>query len=199
MVFLFIMFCFVVLLIVLVNSKIRIKIKQIDYESQETKIQLRNDSKKQLNIIRNSENALINENKLNNKIDIRIQLIILGFIPIFWQKIDNQKIAEEKQKNKYKNRFNKILSKIKSDNKINSVEIIKTIKENINMEIKKFNLFFIYGTDNVILNSIVAPVIATILTILFCKKQVKEKQQKYKLIPIYNSRKFNKNNFFGYI
>ena len=178
LVFLFILLIITIVFVLFINSKIRIDIKQINYSSKNKSIK-----------------------QENNKINIKIKFVILGFIPIFWQTINNKKIEKAKQNKKLQERYQKILTKLKDKNmfKINPLKAIKTIKNNIDIRIKEFYLNLSFAIDDAVATSIFVPIISTMLAILFYKKNVKPKKQKYKITPMYNSRKFNKNIIFRYI
>lgn len=188
MVFLFILLVLVIISILLINSKIKIDIKEIKFDSRN-----KSSFKKSSNAIehKKKENLLktVNENNIN----IKIKFVVLGFIPVFWLTINNKKIEKAKQKSNYKDRYKKIFSKFKnSKSNFKSIEILKVIKENLDIEIKNFFLNLSFATEDAVFTSMLVPVISTILTILFYKKQVKQKNQKYQITPLYNSRKFNK-------
>ncbi|MBR3255263.1 MAG: hypothetical protein IKF97_03465 [Clostridia bacterium] len=179
MVFLFILLSIIIFTILIINSNIKIEIRHINYFSQKGK---------------KSNNTKLQSS--TNHIDIRIKLIILGFIPLFWQTINNQKIEEAKKNNKIKNKLKKIYEKLKRKNentkKVGILEILKIVKEKINIIIKEFYLDLSFATDDTVFTSMLVPIISTFLSILLYKKQVKQNKLNYQITPLYNSRKFNK-------
>lgn len=189
MVFLFILIGLVTIVILFINAKIKIDIKKIKFDSRykSTKI----DKK---------ENASIKTQDIN-KINIKIKLIILGFIPVFWQTINNKKIEEAKYNKKLQQRYQKLIAQIKDKNiiKIDNFQAIKVIRQNIDIKIKKFDLDLLFAVEDAIVTSFLVPILSTFLAILFYKKNVNPKKQKYKITPKYNSRKFNKYIIFRYI
>ena len=173
MVFLFILLGIVAIVILFVNAKIKIDIKEIKYATKE----------------------------INNKINIKIKFVILGFIPVFWQTINNKKIEEAKNNKKLQQRYQKLLAKIKDKNivKVDTLQALKIIKNNMDIRIKEFYLNLTFAVEDAIVTSFLVPILSTFLAILFYKKNVNPKKQKYKIMPIYNSRKFNKYIIFRYI
>ncbi|MBR0350779.1 MAG: hypothetical protein IJH76_03020 [Clostridia bacterium] len=200
MVFLFILLILAIIVVLFINAKIRIDVKEIDYSSKNKNLKQEN-SELQVSESINIESEEKINNKNNNIINIKIKFVILGFIPVFWQTINNKKIKEAKQNKKLQERYQKLLSKLKDKNilKINSLQAINTIRNNLDIRIKEFYLNLRFAIEDALVTSFLVPILSTTLAILFYKKNVKPQKQKYEIIPLYNSRKFNKYIIFRYI
>lgn len=161
MVFLFIL---IILTMFILTSKIKLEVKDLKFYSKQTF-------------------GLNFDSYLNNKFNIRVKLLMLGFLPIFWININKEKIDKIKQNEKLKSfKFNNIGKKI-------SLKNIGKANEKINIKINKFYLKTQIGTESTVLTTAIIPTISTIIAIILAKKKVKKINQSFKINPIYNSRK----------
>lgn len=152
------------LIILVLTLKIKIEVNNINFSLKEP--------------TNNGKVFNIEENFL-----FKISLKIFGFIPIFKINITSKKVNEISKKTNIK-------SHLKSFNKYTFLKDIREIIESMNLKINRINLKAQIGLDNIILLTNIIPFFSTIISILLVKKRVKIKNQYYKIVPIYNRRKF---------
>ncbi len=167
-------FLFVILVIVLaiITLKIKVEVENVRFNSYE-------------------------KNHLRNNYKVNIKIYILGRLPIFKIKIDNNKIKQLIKNDiimdKVKFEKNKIML---NKNDIN-MKTLKTLK-NIKIDIKKLNLDINIGTENAALTAIIIPILSTILAISLRKHINKYNQNHvFKITPIYINQNLINIDFSG--
>lgn len=148
MVFLFVL----LILILLIFSQIRIKVENFKFSSEKE-----------------------NSRFINEDYNVKIQLIVLKFVPVVWININNKKIQKLKETKKIDFDFNKMFKNI-SKQKTKFVPI----------KIKKIHLNLDLGTDFSTLTTMIIPLVSTILSIILFKSDTKQKNVYYKISPKYN-------------
>ena len=165
MVFLFVLLILVFIFFILITSKIRISINNLQF------------------------NVNSKAKHLNDKYNVKIQLIIFNFLPILWVNINKKKV-EKIKRNGIKSKLQlKLQNKIKSE--FSFKKIIgniskgknKQIQEMLNLKINKFNLELNIGTDFMFLTNLLIPIISTGISTFLSKNNAKEKY--YRIMPIY--------------
>ena len=155
MVFLFVIITIILIIIIFSLSKINIEIKNFKFQS-------------------------ISEKHINKDYEIIIKLIIFKIIPIFKINITKTKLEKLKLKEKIKNFDLKVIH----DNQQFDKELISTIKE-LDINIKRINLYIDLGTENASLTAIIIPIISTIIEIIINRKIEKFENQIFVIKPIY--------------
>lgn len=155
MFFFFVCLIFLIIVIILTFSKIRIQIINLQYMSQQKR-------------------------HINKDYKIVIKLCVLGKIPILKIDITKGKLEKLKLKEKIKDIDLKV---IQDKNKFNK-DLIKVFK-GLNLQIKDINLKMEIGTENASLTSIIVPVVSTIIALILRKKIKEYENQTFIINPIY--------------
>ncbi len=155
MVFLFVIIAIILIIIIFSLSKINIEIKNFKFQS-------------------------ITEKHINKDYEIIIKLIIFKIIPILKINITKTKLEKLKLKEKIKNFDLKVIH----DNQQFDKELLSTIKE-LDINIKRINLYIDLGTENASLTAIIIPIISTIIEIIINRKIEKFENQIFVIKPIY--------------
>lgn len=126
-----------------------------------------------------SSSKLIN----NYKVCIILKIKIFNKLTIYTTKIDNNKLKEEKMKEKLSS-IEK--SAIENRNKLNT-ESLKILK-NLKIELKELNFKVKIGTTDAAQNALIVSIISIIISMIlgFIKKQ--EKNVQWKISPIYQNK-----------
>ena len=158
MVFLLISLIIILINIILIFSKIQIKINNLRFKSRAKR-------------------------HVNKEYEIIIKLYILKIIPIFKINITKTKLEKLKIKEKVKN----IDLKILQNNKQFDKKALSSIKE-LDIAIKKINLYLDIGTENASITSIIVPTVSTIIAFFIRKKIKKVENQVFTVNPIYTNQ-----------
>lgn len=161
MVFLLVLF---ILVLIFINSKIKIEILNFQF--------------------------MLNEKKhINRDYKIIFKFYILGKILIIKNTITKNKLDKINLKQKIKKiDFYKMIENNIDSSEIKSKEIrgiINKILKKIKLKIRKINLKIDIGTENAGLTSIIVPIISTLISIFISKKVKETKNQIYVINPIY--------------
>lgn len=175
MVFPFIFIILMIFIIMIIFSKIVIKINDLEFNSQKDK-------------------------KINNNYKFIIKLKAFNKIPILKTIYNKKKIEDINKKlninNKIKNiDIQKLIDEIKEDNKINT-KVIKIFFKDM-FEIIDINLKLELGTYDAATTAILVGFISTLVSIFFRIKIKKIKSQKFKIIPIYTNQNIININISG--
>ena len=118
---------------------------------------------------------------------IKFKIFILDRLKIIQIKLNKEKMKQIYLKQKPKKiDAKKLIKKLPKSNK-EKIKILQIIN------LKKVNLYLEIGTEDVMVTTIIIPVLATILSIIFAKKSNSQKCF-YKLQPIYTDKNIYKIN-----
>ena len=168
MVFLFILLIILIFTLIIMTSKIEIKIINLVIHSQR-------------------------ENHIEDGYEMILKLNILGNIPIIKFTITKSKLKEIQNTLKMNEKIKKLEKDIWDNrNKIdvNFVEIMKAVSKGIHIE--DLNVKTTVGTENAFLTAILVAIFSSILSIGISRLSVKEDKVKYKIEPIYMGQNFIK-------
>ncbi len=158
LVFLFVCMAIILLLISLILAKIKIEIVDFRFCSRAKR-------------------------HLNKDYQIRIRLCAFGFIPIFKMNITKTKLEKMKLKEKIKELD---FHELKDNRKLD--QNILTVIKNINIAIKKIELYVEIGTENASLTAILVPAISTVIAIVLHKKVKDFDNQIFVINPVYQNQ-----------
>lgn len=168
MVFLFFLLIILIVTLIIITSKIEIKIINLVIQSQR-------------------------ENHIEDGYEIILKLNILGNIPIIKFTITKSKLKKIQNTLKMNEKIKKLEKDIWDNrNKIdvNFVEIMKAVSKGIHIE--DLNVKTTVGTENAFLTAILVAIFSSILSIGISRLSVKEDKVKYKIEPIYMGQNFIK-------
>ena len=168
MVFLFILLIILIFTLIIMTSKIEIKIINLVIHSQR-------------------------ENHIEDGYEMILKLNILGNIPIIKFTITKSKLKKIQNTLKMNEKIKKLEKDIWDNrNKIdvNFVEIMKAVSKGIHIE--DLNVKTTVGTENAFLTAILVAIFSSILSIGISRLSVKEDKVKYKIEPIYMGQNFIK-------
>lgn len=158
LVFLFILLIITLIILILVSSKLQIKVINLKFNSQTKK-------------------------HINKDYKFIIKLYVLGFIPIFRISITKTKLEKMRLQEKMKNVDFKLLEFQQKFDK----RFFTAIKK-LNIIFKNINLHIALGTENASLTSIIVPTISTAIAIILRKKMKKFEEQTFIIEPIYQNQ-----------
>lgn len=175
MVFLFIL---LILLVIVLTIEMKIEIHNVNFTLHEPQLQ-------NPDAYNNNKSKIFN---IKDNYKLKITFSILGFLPIFVSNITSEKVNKISKKIKSLD----IKSHFKSLKKDTSLLDTKEIIQNLNFKVKEFDLKANIGLDSIMLLTFIIPLISELIAIFLTRKRVKFKNQFYKIMPIYNNRKFIK-------
>ena len=168
MVFLFILLIILIFTLIIMTSKIEIKIINLVIQSQR-------------------------ENHIEDGYEMILKLNILGNIPIIKFTITKSKLKKIQNTLKMNEKIKKLEKDIWDNrNKIdvNFVETMKAVSKGIHIE--DLNVKTTVGTENAFLTAILVAIFSSIFSIGISRLSVKEDKVKYKIEPIYMCQNFIK-------
>ena len=163
MVFLFILLIFLLLTLAVLTSKLDIRIINLIIDSQRKK-------------------------HINDRYEIIIRLKIFENIPIFKFTINKNKLRKIQQSRKMNEKVKQLEKDIiQNRNKFdkNMMKGLKEFSKNIYME--KLDLQIELGTENAFLTSMFVAFFSSILSIIFSRIHVREKNIVYEIEPVYRN------------
>lgn len=164
MVFLFILLIFFILIIVIMTSKIEIKIDNLKITSQTKK-------------------------HINDKYKIIIKMYFFNKIPIIKITLTENKLGKIYTKLKMKEKIRKLEEEIYINKDKFDLKLLNAIREfNKCIKIVDLKLKIQLGTENAFLTSILVAIISSIMSITISKKAMREDKIFYNVEPIYNSQ-----------
>ena len=164
MVFLFILLIFLVLGLVILTSKLDIRMINLIIDSQSKKY-------------------------INDRYEIIIKLKIFGNIPILKFTLNKSRLRKIKQSRKMNEKVKQLEKDIIQNKNKLDVQIIKGLKEfSKNIYMEKLDLAIELGTENAFLTSMLVAIFSSILSITFSRIHVKEKNIIYEIEPIYMNK-----------
>ena len=163
MVFLLILLIFLVLGLAILTSKLDIKI---------------------LNLIINSQN----KKHINDRYEIIIKLKIFGNIPILKFTLNKSRLRKIKQYRKMNEKVKQLEKDILQNKDKFDRQVIKGLKEfSKGIYMKKLDLEVELGTENAFLTSMFVTIFSSILSIVFSRIHVREKNIVYEIKPLYRN------------
>ncbi len=163
MVFLFILLIFLCLALVVLTSKLDIRMINLIIDSQSIK-------------------------HLNDRYEIIIRLKIFGNIPILKFTINKNKLRKIQQSWKMNEKVKRLEKDILQNKDKFDMQMIKGLKEfSKGIYVNNLELEVELGTENAFLTSILVAFFSSILAISFSKIHVKEKNTVYKIEPVYRN------------
>ncbi len=164
MVFLFILLIFFISIIVIMTSKIEIKIENLIITSQTKK-------------------------HINDKYKIIIKMYVFNKIPIIKITLTENKLKKIYTKLKMKEKIRKFEEEIYINKDKFDLKLLNAIREfNKCIKIVDLKLKIQLGTENAFLTSILVAIISSIMSITISKKAMREDKIFYNVEPIYNSQ-----------
>ena len=164
MVFLFILLIFFISIIVIMTSKIEIKIENLIITSQTKK-------------------------HINDKYKIIIKMYVFNKIPIIKITLTENKLKKIYTKLKMKEKIRKLEEEIYINKDKFDLKLLNAIREfNKCIKIVDLKLKIQLGTENAFLTSILVAIISSIMSITISKKAMREDKIFYNVEPIYNSQ-----------
>ena len=168
MVFLFILLIFLVLGLVILTSKLDIRIINLIIDSQSKKY-------------------------INDRYEIIIKLKIFGNIPILRFTMNKNKLRKIQQSWKMNEKVNQLEKNILQNKDKFDMKMIKGVKEfSKNIYMENLDLEVELGTENAFLTSMLVAFFSSILAISFSIMHVKEKNIVYEIEPVYRNENFIK-------
>ena len=163
MVFLFILLIFLVLVLVILTSKLDIRMINLIIDSQSKK-------------------------HINDRYEIIIRLKIFGNIPILRFTINKNKLKKIQQSRKMSEKIQKLERDILTNKNKFDKQIIKGLKElSQSIYVENLELEVELGTENAFLTSILVAFFSSILAISFSRIHLKENNIVYKIEPVYRN------------
>ena len=164
MVFLFILLIFFISIIVIMTSKIEIKIENLIITSQTKK-------------------------HINDKYKIIIKMYVFNKIPIIKITLTENKLKKIYKNLKMKEKIRKFEEEIYINKDKFDLKLLNAIREfNKCIKIVDLKLKIQLGTENAFLTSILVAIISSIMSITISKKAMREDKIFYNVEPIYNSQ-----------
>ncbi len=163
MVFLFILLIFLVLGLVILTSKLDIRMINLIIDSQSKK-------------------------HINDRYEIIIKLKVFGNLPILKFTLNKSRLRKIKQSRKMNEKVKQLEKDIiQNRNKFdkNMMKGLKEFSKNIYME--KLDLQIELGTENAFLTSMFVAFFSSILSIIFSRIHVREKNIVYEIEPVYRN------------
>ena len=168
MVFLFILLIFLVLGLVILTSKLDIRIINLIIDSQSKKY-------------------------INDRYEIIIKLKIFGNIPILRFTMNKNKLRKIQQSWKMNEKVKQLEKNILQNKDKFDMKMIKGVKEfSKNIYMENLDLEVELGTENAFLTSMLVAFFSSILAISFSIMHVKEKNIVYEIEPVYRNENFIK-------
>ena len=163
MVFLFIMWVILVGVLIIITAKIEVKIIDFVIDSQ-------------------------NKEHIPNRYEIITKFKIFGNIPILRFTINKNKLKKIQQSRKMNEKIQKLERDIlTNENKVDK-KMIKGLKEfSKNIYMEKLDLQIELGTENAFLTSMFVAIFSSILSIVFSRIHVREKNIVYEIKPLYRN------------
>lgn len=151
---------FLILILAIITIRMKIKLKNIEFNSR-------------------------NKEHLSRNFLVEIKLYIFNFIPILKFKITNNGILKFINNEKIKRELKKQEVKLVENRKNIDIETINSLK-NIKVQIDEMRLDITIGTEDASITAFVIPIISTIIAI-FLSRQVQEYNEKqiFSIKPIY--------------
>lgn len=163
MVFLFIMWIILIVTLVIITTKIEVKI---------------------VNLVMNSQI----EEHISNGFEIIIKLKIFENIPILKFTLNKNKVKKIQQSLKMNEKVKQLEKDILENKNKFDKKMVKGLKEfSKNIYIEKLDLEIEFGTENAFLTSMLVAFFSSILSIVFSKIRVREKNIVYEIEPIYRN------------
>ena len=163
MVFLFIMWVILVGVLIIITAKIEVKIIDFVIDSQ-------------------------NKEHIPNRYEIITKFKIFGNIPIIKFTLNKNKLRKIQQSRKMNEKIQKLERDIlTNENKVDKKMIkgLKELSKGIYME--KLDLEIEFGTENAFLTSMFVAFFSSILSIIFSRIHVREKNIVYEIEPVYRN------------
>ena len=168
MVFLFILLIFLVLGLVILTSKLDIRMINLIIDSQSKKY-------------------------INDRYEIIIKLKIFGNIPILRFTMNKNKLRKIQQSWKMNEKVKQLEKNILQNKDKFDMKMIKGVKEfSKNIYMENLDLEVELGTENAFLTSMLVAFFSSILAISFSIMHVKEKNIVYEIEPVYRNENFIK-------
>ncbi len=163
MVFLFILLIFLVLGLVILTSKLDIRMINLIIDSQSKKY-------------------------INDRYEIIIKLKIFGNIPILKFTLNKSRLRKIKQSRKMNEKVKQLEKDILQNKDKFDRQVIKGLKEfSKGIYMKKLDLEVELGTENAFLTSMFVTIFSSILSIVFSRIHVREKNIVYEIKPLYRN------------
>ena len=163
MVFLFIMWIILIVTLVIITTKIEVKI---------------------VNLVMNSQI----EEHIPNGFEIIIKLKIFENIPILKFTLNKNKVKKIQQSLKMNEKVKQLEKDILENKNKFDKKMVQGLKEfSKNIYIEKLDLEIEFGTENAFLTSMLVAFFSSILSIVFSKIRVREKNIVYEIEPVYRN------------
>ena len=163
MVFLFIMWIILIVTLVIITTKIEVKI---------------------VNLVMNSQI----EEHISNGFEIIIKLKIFENIPILKFTLNKNKVKKIQQSLKMNEKVKQLEKDILENKNKFDKKMVQGLKEfSKNIYIEKLDLEIEFGTENAFLTSMLVAFFSSILSIVFSKIRVREKNIVYEIEPVYRN------------
>ena len=163
MVFLFIMWIILVVILIILTAKIEVKI---------------------VNLVMNSQI----EEHIPNGFEIIIKLKIFENIPILKFTLNKNKVKKIQQSLKMNEKVKQLEKDILENKNKFDKKMVQGLKEfSKNIYIEKLDLEIEFGTENAFLTSMLVAFFSSILSIVFSKIRVREKNIVYEIEPVYRN------------
>ena len=163
MVFLFIMWIILIVTLVIITAKIEVKI---------------------VNLVMNSQI----EEHIPNRFEIIIKLKIFENIPILKFTLNKNKVKKIQQSLKMNEKVKQLEKDILENKNKFDKKMVQGLKEfSKNIYIEKLDLEIEFGTENAFLTSMLVAFFSSILSIVFSKIRVREKNIVYEIEPVYRN------------
>ncbi len=163
MVFLFIMWIILIVTLVIITAKIEVKI---------------------VNLVMNSQI----EEHIPNGFEIIIKLKIFENIPILKFTLNKNKVKKIQQSLKMNEKVKQLEKDILENKNKFDKKMVQGLKEfSKNIYIEKLDLEIEFGTENAFLTSMLVAFFSSILSIVFSKIRVREKNIVYEIEPVYRN------------
>ena len=163
MVFLFILLIFLVLGLVILTSKLDIRMINLIIDSQSKKY-------------------------INDRYEIIIKLKIFGNIPILKFTLNKSRLRKIKQSRKMNEKVKQLEKDILQNKDKFDRQVIKGLKEfSKGIYMEKLDLEVELGTENAFLTSMFVTIFSSILSIVFSRIHVREKNIVYEIKPLYRN------------
>ena len=163
MVFLFILLIFLLLALAVLTSKLDIRIINLIIDSQRKK-------------------------HINDRYEIIIKLKIFENIPILKFTLNKNKVKKIQQSLKMNEKVKQLEKDILENKNKFDKKMVQGLKEfSKNIYIEKLDLEIEFGTENAFLTSMLVAFFSSILSIVFSKIRVREKNIVYEIEPVYRN------------
>lgn len=166
MFFLWILIIFFLIIILFLNSTIKIEFKNVEFKIP------KEDSK-----------------YFNKQMKVILKLYLLGLIKLFSKNLTNIKIDEKK----FNNQINKIRNDMKKK-RLQNIESINNLKK-LEIELQEMDLKIIIGMENAAFSAIISGFISSIIAIILHNKITNLEKQKYFVQTEYENKNLLRINF----